>query len=217
MGAAASQAPGEVPVVLVHGALRTRLGLWPTARMLSRHGLSPHLFGYTTRRASLEEHAAKLAEFLAARGLAGAKTVGFVTHSMGGLVVRATLRASHLSGQVRVVMMSPPNQGAQLAARNASNPAFRWLYGRAADELQPRAVANLGPLPPRVEALVLAGGRGHPRGFNPAIAGDDDGVVAVDEMALPGAAFEHVGGTHPWLQWRPTLVRRAAHFILTGR
>ncbi len=210
-------AGARTPVVLVHGALRTRAGLWPTARLLARHGLEPHLFGYATRRANLARHGAALATWLAARGLSRAEVVGFVTHSMGALVVRTMLRAHPPTGRVRLVMLSPPNRGAQLAARHAGNPAFRWLYGRAAHELQPEVASALGPLPPAVDALVLAGGRGDGRGYNPLITGDDDGVVALSDMGLPGVALEVVGGTHPWLQWRPAVVRRAARFIATGR
>jgi hypothetical protein len=64
--------------------------------------------------------------------------------------------------------------------------------------------------------LVLAGGRGDPRGYNPLLSGDDDGVVAVDEMRLPGVEPTVVGGIHGLLQWRPSVLERAAAFLLRG-
>lgn len=203
-------------MVLVHGALRGRLGLLPTAWMLARHGFAVRTFGYATRTATLPEHADALAATIEAwLGPERPPVLGFVTHSMGGLVVRAYLARSGAThaDQQRVVMLSPPNQGSSLAETNAGRPAFRWLYGQAAEELQPQRVRTLGPLPPTSRVLVLAGGRGDPRGYNPKLVGDDDGVVAVAEMGLPDVEPELIGGIHGMLQWRPMVLRRAAAFL----
>lgn len=203
------------PVVLVHGALRSRLGLWPTARWLRRQGLDASTFGYPTRRGDLRAHGDALARWLDERLSEPVPVLGFLTHSMGGLVVRAYLEhhAERHAELVRVVMLSPPNRGATLAEQERNNPLMKWLYGDAAEQLRPGHVQRMPGLPRRARALVLAGGRGDPRGYNPRIEGDDDGVVAVEEMALPGVDPELVGGLHAFLQWRPAVLRRAASFL----
>jgi hypothetical protein len=61
--------------------------------------------------------------------------------------------------------------------------------------------------------LILIGGTGDGRGYNPMIAGDDDGVVASAETALPGLEPEFVGGLHSTLQWRADVLARAAAFL----
>jgi pimeloyl-ACP methyl ester carboxylesterase len=205
------------PVVLVHGALRSRMGLLPTARWLARRGLAAWTFGYPTRRGDLQAHGDALARWLDRR-LEGehVPVLGFLTHSMGGLVVRAYLlrHAGRHADRHRVVMLSPPNRGAELAERNSKNPLMRWLYGDAAEELRPHRVQRLPGLPPGTDALVLAGARGDPRGYNRYISsGDDDGVVGVAEMALPGVEPTVVGGLHAFLQWRPAVLARAAAFL----
>jgi len=204
------------PVVLLHGALRSRLGLWPTARWLKRRGLHAMTFSYSTRRGDLDAHGDTLAAWLDER-LDGVQVpvLGFLTHSMGALVVRAYLEhhAGEHAGHHRIVMLSPPNQGATLAERIADNPLARWLYGDATDELRPGRVRRLPGLPAEAEALVLAGGRGDPRGYNPRIDGDDDGVVAVSEMGMPGVEPTMVGGVHGLLQWRPAVLAQAATFL----
>lgn len=206
-----------VPVVLVHGALRSRLGLLPTARWLARHGLEAWTFGYPTRRGDLQAHGDALARRLDAR-LAGQRVpvLGFLTHSMGGLVVRAYLRehAGEHADRHRVVMLSPPNRGAELAERNRNNPLMRWLYGDAAEQLRPSRVQRMPGPPPGTEVLVLAGGRGDARGYNRLISsGDDDGVVGVAEMGLADVEPTMVGGLHAFLQWRPSVLERAAAFL----
>ena len=140
---------------------------------------------------------------------------------MGALVVRAYLgrpgAGRHAQAQ-RLVMLSPPNRGSVLAARFADWGAFRWLYGDAAKELSRDRVDELPKLPASAEVLVLAGGTGDPeRGYNPAIPGDNDGVIAVSEMALPGAELRFVGGSHSLLQWRPAVLTTAMAFLASDR
>lgn len=208
----------KVPVVVLHGALRGRLGIVPTAWMLRRHGLDARTFGYSARRGSLEAHAASLQRFVQEWLGTSPSRLGFVTHSMGALVVRAYLArlGPAPATRHRVVMLSPPNRGSELAWRNRDRRAFRWLYGQAADALQPERVQALPTLPSDVDALVLAGGRGDRRGYNRRLTGDDDGVVAVREMGLPDCQPEMVGGIHGLLQWRPAVVARAAAFLRDG-
>ncbi len=203
-----------VPVVLLHGALRSSWGLLPTAVLLRRHGLRVRGFDYPTRKGTLEHHAQRLASFVHDWLGEAPPVLGFVTHSMGALVVRAYL-ASKADPRTRhrVVMLSPPNQGSQLAARQAGGVVFRWMYGDAARELVPQRVRALPPSPDNADVLVLAGGRGDPRGFNPLLEGDDDGVVAVGEMGMPGIEPVVVRGLHALMQWRPALMAQAAAFI----
>lgn len=205
------------PVVLLHGALRSRLGLWPTARWLARWGLDARPFGYPTRRGSLEAHADALSRFLD-RWSEGVRVpvLGFLTHSMGGLVVRAYLQrhAGRHAAHHRVVMLSPPNRGAELAERNRHNPLMRWIYGDAAEQLRPGHVLRMPGPPAETDVLVLAGARGDGRGYNRLISsGDDDGVVGLAEMGLPGIEPTVVGGLHAFLQWRPSVLERAARFL----
>jgi len=201
------------PVVCIHGALRSRAGMWPTAVYLRRKGLDARTFGYATRRGGLEEHAQALDAFLHEWLPDMPERIGFLTHSMGGLVVRAWLAHCAPAPRVRVAMMSPPNQGSALARANDANPLFHLLYGDAAKLLRQPSLPGLPAVPDNARVLVLAGGRGEPRGYNPVLEGDDDGVVAVEEMALPGTPLEFVGGMHSVLQWTPSILDRAAAFL----
>ncbi len=212
-----------IPVVLLHGALRSSVGMRRTARVLERAGLRARAFGYATRRDDLEGHAlqieAEVSDWVA--GLAGAPfpVLGLLSHSMGGLVARALLARPgilEIAPRQRLVMLAPPNQGAVLAEQNRDFPPFRWLYGQAAGELQPPRVADLPPPPPSCETLILVGGTGDERGYNPRIEGDNDGVVATRSALLPGLEPEFVGGVHSTLQWRRDVLERAARFLNTG-
>lgn len=210
-----------MPILLLHGALRGRLGLVPTMMYLQQHGFRARPFGYATRRETLNQHAANVEAFV--EGWLGEQApvpmLGILTHSMGGLVARAYLgrpAATRHAERVRLVMMAPPNQGAQLAREFQTWPVYQWVYGAAAQELQPERVTQL-PLPPEhCEVCILAGGRGHDSGINPRLDGDDDGVVSVQETRLPGVDPIMVGGVHSFMQWRPAVLQRAVRFFQDG-
>lgn len=207
-----------MPVVLVHGALRGRPGLLPTAAYLRRRGFEPRVFGYRTRADGIDGAARRLERALAGWMPGGAPAIGFVTHSMGGLVVRQYLAESPApAAQVRVVMLAPPNQGSAVAEAWAGRGAFHALYGAAAEELRPARVQRRPALPPGTDLLVLAGGRrdGGP-GFNRLVPGNDDGLVGVEETRLGEVEPLLVGGTHTFLQWRLDVLERAATFLRAG-
>jgi pimeloyl-ACP methyl ester carboxylesterase len=207
-----------IPVVVLHGALRSRLGCLPTAWWLRRQGFRTKVFGYPTRRGTLADHGKALGELVRAWLPSPPPVLGLFTHSMGGLVARAWLGqalAEELGSVQRIVMLSPPNIGSTLARLHHHRAWFRWLYGDAVDELAGDVARTLPPLPATTSVLVLAGGNGR-RGYNRAIEGDDDGVVGVCEMALPGVEPERIGGLHSFMQWNPRCLRRAAAFLRDG-
>jgi pimeloyl-ACP methyl ester carboxylesterase len=216
-----SETPERMPVALLHGALRRPLGMRPTARVLVREGFDARPFSYATRRHDLEGHAERLEQAL--RSWLGEREVpmlGLLTHSMGGLVARALLARPSMQAWIprqRLVMLAPPNRGAVLAERRRNSPMFRGVYGRAADELQPDRVARLPAPPACCETLILIGGTGDGRGYNPGIVGDDDGVVASAETGLDGIEPEFVGGVHSILQWRADVLARACAFLRAGK
>ncbi len=206
-----------VPVVVIHGALRSQAGLWPIVWFLRRQGFAARAFGYATRRESLAQHGERLEAFLAGWLERPVPTLGILTNSMGGLVARAYLAragAQSQSQRQRVVMLAPPNRGAALAASMRGFRPFHWLYGAAAEELQPERAAHLGSPPASAELLILAGGKHDSEvGYTRRIPGNNDGLVGVAETALPGVAPEFVGGLHSTMQWRPAVLRRAAAFL----
>jgi pimeloyl-ACP methyl ester carboxylesterase len=128
--------------------------------------------------------------------LDGVDEINFVAHSLGNLVIRHYL-ADHTDPQTgrqgdprikRIVMLGPPNNGAQLAETLGQNTLFELIVGASGQELA-RGWAELEKklATPACEFGVIAGGRGDDKGYNPLVKGDDDCVVSVDSARLPGA------------------------------
>ena len=187
-------------VFVLHGLGRSPMAMLPLVWALRHAGHDPINLGYVAARRSIEATAERLAARIArlraesgAEGGAGGP-VAFVTQSLGGLLARRLLATwpEPAPGEVvRLVQLAPPNQGARLAdvVRGSVAPA-RWVLGRALEDLGTHAGAprhGLPPLPPWVEAGVVAGGTGGPRGFGRWLEDDNDGVVRVAETWLPEA------------------------------
>jgi pimeloyl-ACP methyl ester carboxylesterase len=187
--------PLERRVVLtLHGIIRSRDYMAGIGGYLEEEGGYEWLnMSYASTRGTLDEHAASLARVI--EHLDGVGEINFVAHSLGNLVVRRYLgeaKAPAPRWKVdprirRVVMLAPPNQGAQLASFFDDNKLICMIWGpcckqlaREWDELEPR----LGT--PR-DFGIIAGGRSNEKGANPLVEGDDDFVVSVEETRLAGA------------------------------
>ena len=172
---------------------------------------------YPSSRGTIEEHAKGLAELLNRQE--GTESVSFVTHSMGGLVVRNLLgRDGAWKNRInirRIVMIAPPNQGSAIARVIKDLPPYRLIYGEAGQELTPAQVSRI----PAIEHsfAIIAGGKSDGRGFNPLLPGDDDGTVAVDEARLEGAAgFLVVPEIHTLISNHPITIRATVNFLNYG-
>ena len=204
-------------VILLHGMGRTRVSFGRMKDALEADGWRCARLSYPSTRRSIPEHAAWLEGVLAALAEDGqAQRVSFVTHSLGGILVRAALARGGswrtTLGVERLVMLGPPNQGSAFADRLAGNRVFRWLYGETGPGLVPAEVQLIPP--PDVPFLIIAGARGSARGWNPWLPGDDDGVVALQETHLPGASgHQVVRSIHAYLAAHKDVIAQTQAFL----
>jgi hypothetical protein len=225
---------GEIPplkskaIITLHGLGRTRKGMSGIGRHLERTGEYTWVnVSYASTRNTLDEHARSLARIV--EGLDGVSEIHFVCHSLGNLVVRRYLgEASQESPQWRpdprigrMVMLTPPNHGAQLARVAADvlqdnqfvhlivGPSAR-LLGHEWDEAK-KTLAT-----PRFEFGIIAGGFGE-TGLNPLLAGDDDLVVRIEETRLAGATdFRVVHCRHSGVLHDPDVLQLTETFLRHG-
>jgi len=209
-----SAAPGE-EVVLLHGLARTDRSLRPLEKRLSAAGFWVHNLRYPSTELGPEALVAHLHQQLAAC-CAGAPRLHFVTHSLGGILVRAYLAEHALENLGRVVMLAPPNQGSELAAALQALPPYHWIGGPAAGEIA--AGPPFAALPDGLEVAVIAGGTADGRGFNPLLSDNNDGIVTVAETALPDARDRMtVNAVHTVIAAAPETIAATLKFLESGR
>jgi pimeloyl-ACP methyl ester carboxylesterase len=212
-------------VMLLHGMGRSRNALSHMQEALAAQDWDVAAVSYPSTRRSIQQHVIQFESVL--NHLEGYDQVSFVTHSLGGVIVRELLapeRAAvdhpngywrdHIEAE-RVVMLAPPNQGSAFAQAVKHWAAYSWIFGETGLALTPQAMATVHV--PRIPMLIIAGARGSDGVFNPWLDGPNDGVVRVEETHLEGEA-EHlvVDNIHTFLMNDPASVSATIRFLADG-
>jgi len=206
-------------VVLLHGLGRTSLSMKRLGARLTRQGFRVLNIGYPSTTQPMEKLTARLQDRLSALPSVQSGRIHFVTHSMGGILLRAFLKDSPPPNLGRVVMLSPPNQGTELADRFGRNPLIRLLWGPTgvqmgtSDDSLPN---RLGPV--EFELGVIAGNRSLNPLFSAWIPGPDDGTVSVRRAAVAGMRdFLVVPSSHTFIMRRASVASQVAWFLQHGQ
>ena len=203
-------------VILLHGAIRSSKSLAKMGVALAEDGYTIVPFAYPSTKAEIETSADYLQQVV--ERLEGIEKIHFVTHSMGGLVVRSWSGRYGDKRCGRLVMMGVPNLGARMADHLKTNLLFKLLYGQAGQQLSSESKGFIAQLPtPKFEFGVIAGKAGTARGFNPLVPGDDDGTVSVESTRLPGATdFVSIRGGHSFLMFKPEVIEWTRRYLKHG-
>ena len=210
--------PAGDNVILLHGLGRTRLSFGVAQLRLSREGYRVVNLGYPSRREPIEALADRVQERLEA-GCDGQRTVHFVTHSLGGIIARYLIRRRRPERLGRVVMLSPPNQGNEIAELLRDNPLFKLAAGPAGQQLGlGRSSVPVQLPPPDFELGVIAGNRSLNPLFSAIIRGDNDGTVSVSRTRLHGMQdFLVVPHSHTFIMNSTAVLDQVVHFLEHGR
>ena len=82
---------------------------------LVNYGYQVHNIGYPSTKLSIEDIVVYLYKRLVELKLESSENIYFVTHSMGGIVLRLYAKNHAIPNLKRAVMISPPNRGSELA------------------------------------------------------------------------------------------------------
>ena len=208
--------------VLLHGLGRTARSMRPLERALRRRGYTVLNLGYRSRQADIAGLAASVARRL--RDWEGGRPLDFITHSLGGILVRVAVAEGWLSADRirRVVMLGPPNGGSELVDILPALPLLGGLYrlvtGPAGLELGTAVngvPARLPPVP--FEVGIIAGNRSLNPVFSAMLGGPSDGKVRVDRARVEGMRdFIVVPQWHPTMMLSRTVAEQALHFLAHG-
>lgn len=214
-------------VVMLHGLARSEMSMWMMAEALEYHGYTVVNQGYPSTEAPIGELVGHVDR--AARECAGSRT-HFVTHSMGGILVRVWLRDARPAQMGRVVMLAPPNHGTEIVDNLSEMEIFpdlvpnlmpdilNFLHGPAITELGTGAGAISRSLPPvDYELGIIAGNRAISPLGPILLEGENDGTVSVESTRVDGMA-DHIvlPVTHTLLMMNPIVIAQVLEFLENG-
>ncbi len=205
-------------VILLHGLARSSSSFSKMESVLKEKGYYTVNYNYPSRKYSIE----KLAKDSIDTALSKCpenSTVHFVTHSLGGILVRQYLSTGKINNLGKVVMLGPPNRGSQVVDKLKNLPGFAWFNGPAVIELGTDSMSipvKLGPA--KFEVGIIAG----TRSINPILSSmlpdPDDGKVSVENTKLADMA-DHMTlpVSHPFLMKNDEVIKQVIYFLQNGR
>ena len=187
---------GTKPVFLIHGWGVRGASMVHLARALARAGFTAFNYDYPSSQRNVEDHATVFLELyrrtLRREHIAG--KVYFLTHSMGGILLRAAM-AKMTAAECRrieaVVMLGPPNRGSALA--NLGKIGIVRAFNASLADMTTDADSYVRNIP-------------SPRFLPPVgiVAGRFDGKVSPESTLLPDhpdCRWTIVNCTHPGLRF----------------
>lgn len=220
LAAVTATAAAAPQVVLLHGLARSASSMQPMAEALTAQGYAVCNIDYPSRKHPVEVLAAQFVAPAIRRCFPDAsQPLNFVTHSMGGIVVRQLAAAGAVKNFGRVVMLSPPNHGSEVVDRLGSFGLFRFVNGPAGAQLGTGAQAlpqQLGPAP--FELGVLTGTRSINLILSLMITGENDGKVSVASARLEGMRdFLTLPVSHPFIMRNDGAIAQTLYFLRSGQ
>ena len=205
-------------VVLVHGLTRRSINFYHLGRLLQKRGYHVYLYDYQSSRYSVAEHGQHFKAYLEkiVTELPG-KKINLVTHSMGGILTREAL--GHLAEEAttseheiltrecfkRIVMIAPPNLGADIARRCCKYLPFtaHWLKPLAELSNADDSYIHQVPIPTGLDIGIIIGRFDH--------------EVKPEYTILPGVThYLTIKAEHSFIMYMPAAKKAVVSFLENG-
>lgn len=186
------------------------------ATALEKEGYLVRNIDYPSRKKTIEELAGNVVkegmDFCEANK---AEKIYFVTHSLGGLLVRYYFTQNSPEKLSGVVMLGPPNKGSQVADNLQSWDMFRWVNGPAGQQLSTHEKSFCSQFPSVNFNLGIIAGT---KTFNPILSlmlpNPDDGKVTLENTKAEGMKdFIAMPVTHTFMMKNKKVIKQVIHFL----
>ena len=203
-------------VILLHGLNRTHRSFSKMEQSLIGSGYTVVNVNYPSQHFSIESLVASyIAPIINACKTQSNSKLHFVTHSMGGILLRYYLQHHTIENLGNVVMLGPPNQGSEVVDKLKNVPGFKLINGPAGQQLGTTSTSlpqQLGPVDYPVG--VITGNKSINPLLSCIIPGKDDGKVSLKRARVEGMLdFLVVPYTHTMIMRRQHVIEQTQYFL----
>ena len=215
---AAVPAQASECIVLLHGLWRTEGSMEQMQDELVEAGFTVRNISYQSTDQTIRELADEAVP-RAVDACGSAQRIHFVTHSMGGILIRQYLAEHDIDRLGRVVMLGPPNQGSEVVDTYLRMPGFEWFAGPAGLQLgtgEASIPRSLGPA--TFDVGIIAGTQSINPILSTLLPDRDDGKVSVEATRVEGMN-DHVElpVTHVFMMRDEDVIGQVLHYLQHGR
>ncbi|XPF95182.1 esterase/lipase family protein [Colwellia sp. RE-S-Sl-9] len=207
----------EECVILLHGMARSDSSMNKMENKLKEVGYTVVNFDYPSTQYNIES----IAKYYLPNAVAQCKPnviINFVTHSLGGIVLRKYLRDNTLDLLGRVVMLGPPNKGSEIVDKLKNVPGYEFINGPAGLELgtDKSSVPNLLGAVSYPVGIIAGSSTINPI-LSQMLPNPDDGKVSVENTKVEGMS-DHIiiPVSHAFIMRNDEVIRQVKKFLKTG-
>lgn len=211
---------GSHKVFVIHGYGSSRLMMKKIDKSIRSENYLTENYGYKSMTEDLDTIGKRLYYQIKTSKF---DTVSFVTHSMGALAVRSMMQYAdkdkYFPVIYKIVMIAPPNSGAEIADFCTSYEILKKLTGPNVEYMKTDSgsYANKLPIPYNSEIGIIAGIRGGKHGYNFFIKGDNDGLLTPERTKLGVEKdFVIIKGEHNLMIQKKHVCKLVVEFLKFG-
>ncbi len=173
-------------VILLHGLARSHHSMWYIKKYLSDKDMHVVNLGYPSTSSNIENLANKVVpESVNECRKASTSRIHFVTHSMGGILLRSYLQENEIQGLHRIIMLAPPNHGSEVVDELLKNRLVKKWTFKSFIDISSKDNSYVNQLKPvSAEIGIITGNISTNFITSPWLTGEDDGKVSVQSACL---------------------------------
>ena len=209
-------------VIFLHGLGRTKYSLNKLAsELMNEYGVVNDT--YPSRKHTIEELAKIAVGGSLAKCLDDYSKVHFVTHSLGGILVRQYLSKHSVAKLGNVVMLGPPNHGSELVDFFQKSPFLDRIFSSANGPAGRQLSTSSNSIPNTLGEVnfplgIIAGTRNFNFVYSRIMPGSSDGKVSVASSKIDGMTDHLVLPVdHTFMMRDRRVIRQVKTFIRDGQ
>ncbi len=214
-----SQPANKDCVIVMHGLGRTAASMAGLEHFLEEQGYLVWNETYPSTEHNIQTLAAThIPEGVSYCQQMATGDIHFVTHSLGGILVRQYFQKEQVDNLGRIVMLAPPNHGSEVSDNLKDWELYKEIMGPVGQQLTTDKESLVNRLQPiNAEVGIIIGNKDSEVFFKDMFSGENDGKVSVESAKLDEMKdFLVVDSGHTMIMWQEYTQQQILHFLKTA-